>query len=82
MCVLSRVQLFTVPWTVARQAILSMGFPRQDYWSGLPLPIPGDLPDPGTEPASSVAPTLAGGFFTFLPSGKPLEIYRKPLKTI
>ena len=82
MCVLSRVQLFTVPWTVSRQAILSMGFPRQDYWSRLPLLIPGDLPDPGTEPASSVAPALAGGFSTFLPSGKPLEIYRKPLKTI
>ena len=72
MCVLSHVQLFTVPWTVARQAILSMGFPRQDYWSGLPLPIPGDPPDPGTEPASSVAPALAGGFFT------PSAIWQAP----
>ena len=47
MTVLSRVQLFVTPWTVAQQAPLSMGFPRQEYWSGLPLPSPGDLPDPG-----------------------------------
>ena len=40
------------PWTVARQAPLSMGFPRQEYWSGLPFPSPGDLPDPATEPGS------------------------------
>ena len=40
------------PWTVARQAPLSMGFPRQEYWSGLPFPPPGDLPDPGIEPES------------------------------
>ena len=48
------------PMTVARQA-LSMGFSRQEYWSGLPFPPPGDLPNPGTKPASSAAPTLAGG---------------------
>ena len=42
------------PWTVARQAPLSMGFPRQEYWSGFPFPSPGDLPDPGTEPTSPV----------------------------
>ena len=54
-------------WTVARQA-LSMGFSRQEYWSGLPFPPPGDLPDPGIEPAS---PALAGGFFTNEPPGKP-----------
>ena len=48
----SRVQLFVTPWTVACQAPLSMGFPRQEYWSGLPCPPPGDLPDTGTEPAS------------------------------
>ena len=46
---LSRVQLFATPWTVARQAPLSMGFPRQEYWSGVPLPPPGDLPNPGIE---------------------------------
>ena len=57
-CVLSHVQLFVTPWTVAHQAPLSMGFSRQEYWSGLPFPSPGDLPDPGIEPAS---PALAGG---------------------
>ena len=57
-CVLSHVQLFATPWTVARQAPLSMGFPRLEYWSGLPFPIPGDLLDPGIEPMS---PALAGG---------------------
>ena len=48
------------PWTIARQAPLSMGFPRQEYWNGLPFSSPGDFPDPGTEPAS---PALAGEFF-------------------
>ena len=47
--VLSRVWLFATPWTVAHQAPLSMGFSRQEYWSGLPFPSPGDLPNPGTE---------------------------------
>ena len=47
---LSRVQLFETPWTVAHQAPLSMGFSRQEHWSGLPFPSPGDLPDPGIEP--------------------------------
>ena len=46
---LSRVRLFAIPWTVARQAPLSMGFSRQEYWSGLPFPSAGDLPDPGIE---------------------------------
>ena len=58
---LSRIRLFATPWTVACQALLSMGFPRQKYWSGLPVPSPGDLPDPGIEPES---PALVGGFFT------------------
>ena len=49
---LSRVQLFATSWTVAYQAPPSMGFSRQDYWSGLPFPSPGDLPDPGIEPGS------------------------------
>ena len=52
---------FAVPQTIAHQAPLSMGFPRQKYWSGLTFPSPGDLPDPGMEP---VSPALAGGFFT------------------
>ena len=50
----SRVQLFATPWTVACQAPLSMGFSRQEYWSGLPFPSPGDLPDPGIKPASGL----------------------------
>ena len=49
---LSRVRLFATPWTVAYQAPPSMGFSRQEYWSGLPFPSPGDLPDPGIEPRS------------------------------
>ena len=51
-------------WTVARQAPLSMGFSRQKYWSGLPCPAAGDLPDPGIKPASFMSPAMAGGFFT------------------
>ena len=49
---LSRVRLFVTPWTVAYQVPPSMGFSRQEYWSGLPFPSPGDLPDPGIEPRS------------------------------
>ena len=60
----SRVQLFVTQWTGARQAPLSMGFCRQEYWSGLPCPPPGDLPDPGIKPVSLRSPALAGGFFT------------------
>ena len=52
MKLLSRVQLFATPWTVAYQASPSMGFSRQEYWSGLPFPSPGDLPDPGIKPGS------------------------------
>ena len=59
----SHLQLFVMLWTVAHQAPLSMGFPRQEYWSGLPCPPLGDLPDPGIEPASLASPALAGRFF-------------------
>ena len=52
MMLLSHVQIFATPWTVAHQAPLSMGFPKQDYWSVLPFPSPGDLPDPGVKPES------------------------------
>ena len=60
----SRVWLFAAPWTVAHQATLSMGFSRQKYYSGLPHPPSGDLPDPGIEPTSLTSLALAGGFFT------------------
>ena len=57
----SHVLLFVTPWTVALQAPLPMGFPSQEYWSGLPFPPPGDLSDPGIKPKSLV---LTSGFFT------------------
>ena len=63
-CVLSHVQLFAAPCTVAHQAPLSMEFSRQEYWSRLPFPTPGDLPDPGIKPLSPAFPALAGRFFT------------------
>ena len=59
-----RIQLSAAPWTVACQAPLSMEFSRQEYWSGLPFPIPGDLPDPGIERVFLASPALAGRFFT------------------
>ena len=61
---LSHVHLFATLWTVANQAPLSMGFSRQEYWSGLPCPLPGNLPSPGIKPTSLISPALAGGFFT------------------
>ena len=67
---LSRVRLFVTPGTVALQAPLSMGFSRQEYWRGLPLPSPGDLPDPGVEPTS---PALQTDFFL------PCELTGKPI---
>ena len=60
----SHVQLFATLWTVALQVPLSMGFSRQEYWSGLSCPPPGDLPDPRIEPESFMSPALAGDFFT------------------
>ena len=65
---LSHVQLFVTPWTVDPQAPLSVGFSRQEYWSRLPFPPPGDLSNPGIEPMS---PAFAGEFFTIEPPGKP-----------
>ena len=59
---------FVITWTVAHQVPLLMGFPRQEYWTGLPFPSLGNLPDPGIEPRS---PALVGGFFTTQPLGKP-----------
>ena len=60
---LSHVRLFAILWTVAHQAPLFMGFSRQECWSGLPCPPPGDLPDPGIELVSLMSPALVGGFF-------------------
>ena len=60
----SHVCLFVTPWIVAHQTRLSMGFSRQDYWSGFPCPLPGDLPDPGIVPTSLVSPALVDRFFT------------------
>ena len=71
---LSRVQLFANPWTVTLQAPLAMGFPRQEYWSGLPFPSPGDLPDPGIKPTS---PAPAGWFFT-KPPGHSYKLILSP----
>ena len=67
----SRVQLFAATWTVAHQASLSMEISRQEYWSRLPLPPPGDLPHPGIEPMFLASPALAAEFFTIAPPGKP-----------
>ena len=65
---LSRVRPFATLWTVAHQAPQSVGFSRQEYWSGLPFPSPGDLPNPGIEPRS---PTLQADTLTSEPPGKP-----------
>ena len=64
---LSHAQFFVAPWTVVHQIPLSIGFPRQEYCSGLPFPPPGDLPDPGIKRVSLETPALAGGFFTTTP---------------
>ena len=68
---LSRVRLFATPWTVAYQAPPSMGFSRQEYWSGLPFPSPGDLPDPGIKPRS---PAFQANALTSELPGKPINI--------
>ena len=66
----SRVRLFATLGMAAHQAPPSLGFSRQEHWSGLPFPSLEDLPDPGIEPTSLVSPALAGGFFTTAPPGK------------
>ena len=70
---LNHVQLFETPWTVARQARLSVGFSRQEYWSGLPFPPPGDLPDPGIGLISLPSPELHVDSLPLPPPGKPLR---------
>ena len=78
-CILSCfscVWLFATLWTIAHQVPLFMKFSRQEYWSGLLFPTPGNLPDPGIKPASPVSPVLAGGFLPLVPPGfLPLAHY-------
>ena len=72
----SHIRVFATLWTVARQAPLSMGFSRQEYWTGLPCSPPGDLPDPGIKPVSLTSSTLAGEFITTRASwGAPLVLW-------
>ena len=71
-CVLSHIQLFATPWTVAHQVPLSMEFSRQEYWTGSPFHTPGGLPGPGMEPTSLASSALAGRFFITVPPGKLL----------
>ena len=80
MCMLSRVQLLAILWTVALQAPQSIGFLRQKYWCGLPLSPPGDLLNPGIELESPESPALAGRFFTTEPSGRP-SVSKRKIKT-
>ena len=77
MRVLNHVQLFETPWTVAFQAPLSVEFSRQEYWSGLPFPPPGDLYHPGIKPASPASPALAS---PLAPPGKPISIQKASYK--
>ena len=74
----SRVWLFGILWTIVHQAPLFMGFSRQKYWSGLPCPLPGDLPHPGIKPESLMSPALAGVFLPLVPPGKPNSNLMEP----
>ena len=74
------VQLFVTLWTLACRAPLSMGFSRQEYWSGLPRPPTGYLPDPGIKSMSLIFPVLAGGFFTISATGEALSTLARFLK--
>ena len=68
---LSRVRLFSTPWTVARQVPLSMEFPKQEHWTGLPFLPPANLPDPGIKPISLASPALPADSLPSGPPGKP-----------
>ena len=74
---ISYVQLFVILWTGACQAPLSMGFSRQEYWSGLLCPPPGDLPDPGIKPETLTSPAWAGTFFTWEALISIMSIYKR-----
>ena len=73
MCVYSVMSDSATPWTLTHQVPLSMGFSKQEYWSGLSYPPPGDLPDPGMEPESLAPPALVGRFFTTELPGMPKQ---------
>ena len=75
-------QLFATLWTITHQAPLSMGFPRQEYWSGLPFSPSGDLPHSSIEPSSPASPALASRFFTTEPPGKPIYLIGALLKYV
>ena len=78
----SCVQLCVTLWTVTCQAPLSMGFSRQDYWSGLPFPSPGDLPDPGIKPVSLTSPALTNRFFTIGATWEALQLGWSEVKSL
>ena len=78
-CMHSVMFASAAPWTIAHQALLLMEFSRQEYWSGVPLPPLGDLPDPGIEPASLASPSLADRFFT---TSAPLPGRGSPLTRV
>ena len=75
---LNHVQPFVIPWMIACQAPLSMGFSRQKYWSWLPFPSPEDLSDRGIKPTSLTSPTLQADSLLFEPPGKPLTTWQVP----
>ena len=77
-CMCAQLCLFVIPWTIASQPPLSMRFPRQEYWSGLSFPSPGDLPSSGIE---LVSPESAGGFSITEPPGKPMTLCSNCLLT-
>ena len=74
-CVLNCVPLFPILWAVPHQASLFMEISRQEHWSGLPFPSPGDLTNPGIKPMSLVSAALAGEFFTPMTPGKLYDVY-------
>ena len=74
----SHVQLFATLWKIARQAPLSMGFSRQEYWSGLSCPPPEDLPDSGIESTSLMSPACQAGSLSLAPPGKPILALQRP----
>ena len=76
LCCFSCVPPFATLCAVAHQALLSMGFSRQEYWSGLPCPSPGDLPSPGIEPMALISPALTGGFFRTSTTWESLKMHK------